>query len=150
MSEIKHRVTDAVKSAMKSGDKTRLGTLRLISAAIKQVEVDERRELSDADLLGILGKMVKQRRESIAQYEAAGRSELAEREQAEIAVISEFLPQPLAQSELEAMVDEAVAETGAQSVRDMGAVMALLRDRVRGRADMGAVSGLVKARLAGG
>jgi uncharacterized protein YqeY len=150
MSEIKHRVTDAVKSAMKSGDRTRLGTLRLISAAIKQVEVDERRELSDADLLGILGKMVKQRRESIAQYEAAGRSELAEREQAEIAVISEFLPQPLAQSELEAMVDEAVAETGAQSVRDMGAVMALLRERVRGRADMGAVSGLVKARLAGG
>jgi uncharacterized protein YqeY len=150
MSEIKHRVTDAVKSAMKSGDKTRLGTLRLISAAIKQVEVDERRELSDADLLGILGKMVKQRRESIAQYEAAGRLELAEREQAEIAVISEFLPQPLAQSELEAMVDEAVAETGAQSVRDMGAVMALLRERVRGRADMSAVSGLVKARLAGG
>jgi uncharacterized protein YqeY len=150
MSEIKHRVTDAVKSAMKSGDRTLLGTLRLISAAIKQVEVDERRELSDADLLGILGKMVKQRRESIAQYEAAGRSELAEREQAEIAVISEFLPQPLAQSELEAMVDEAVAETGAQSVRDMGAVMALLRERVRGRADMGAVSGLVKARLAGG
>jgi uncharacterized protein YqeY len=114
------------------------------------VEVDERRELSDADLLGILGKMVKQRRESIAQYEAAGRLELAEREQAEIAVISEFLPQPLAQSELEAMVDEAVAETGAQSVRDMGAVMALLRERVRGRADMSAVSGLVKARLAGG
>lgn len=150
MSEIKRRVTDAVKNAMKAGDRTRLGTLRLMTAAIKQVEVDERRDLSDTDVLAILGKMVKQRRESIEQYRAAGRNELAEREQAEIDVISEFLPQPLDQAELEALVGEAISETGAQSVRDMGKVMALLRERVRGRADMGTVSALVKARLAGG
>lgn len=150
MSQLKTRITEAVKGAMKAGEKLRLGTLRMMTAAIKQVEVDERRELADADVLAILGKMIKQRREAQTQYRAADRNDLAEREQAEIEIISEFLPEPLSDDELDALVSAAIAESGATSVRDMGAVMALLRERVQGRADMGAVSARVKARLAGG
>ncbi len=147
MSELKTRISDAVKAAMRAGEKTRLGTLRMMSAAIKQKEVDERRELSDADLLAILDKMVKQRRESLEQYEAAGRDELAAVEHAEIAIIAEFLPQPLSDSEIDALIDQAIADSGAESVRDMGKVMTQVKPQAQGRADMGAVSARVKARL---
>ena len=147
MSELKTRISDAVKAAMRAGEKTRLGTLRMMSAAIKQKEVDERRELSDADLLAILDKMVKQRRESLEQYEAAGRDELAAVEHAEIAIIAEFLPQPLSDSEIDALIEQAIADSGAESVRDMGKVMAQVKPQAQGRADMGAVSARVKAQL---
>jgi len=132
---------------MRAGEKTRLGTLRMMSAAIKQKEVDERREMSDADLLAILDKMVKQRRESLEQYEAAGRDELAAVEYAEIAIIAEFLPQPLSDTEIDVLIDQAIADSGAESVRDMGKVMAQVKPQAQGRADMGAVSARVKARL---
>jgi Uncharacterized conserved protein len=132
---------------MRAGEKTRLGTLRMISAAVKQKEVDERRELSDADLLAILDKMVKQRRESLEQYEAAGREELAAVERAEIDIIAEFLPQPLSEADIDALIDQAISATGAASVRDMGQVMAQVKPQVQGRADMGAVSARVKTRL---
>ncbi|MDR9407033.1 MAG: GatB/YqeY domain-containing protein [Spiribacter sp.] len=147
MSELKTRINDAVKAAMRAGEKTRLGTLRMISAAVKQKEVDERRELSDADLLAILDKMVKQRRESLEQYEAAGREELAAVERAEIDIIAEFLPQPLSEADIDALIDQAISATGAASVRDMGQVMAQVKPQVQGRADMGAVSARVKTRL---
>ena len=147
MSELKTRINDAVKAAMRAGEKTRLGTLRMISAAVKQKEVDERRELSDADLLAILDKMVKQRRESLEQYEAAGRDELAAIERAEIDIIADFLPQPLSEADIDALIDQAISATGAASVRDMGQVMAQVKPQVQGRADMGAVSARVKTRL---
>ena len=147
MSELKTRISDAVKAAMRAGEKTRLGTLRMMSAAIKQKEVDERREMRDADLLAILDKMVKQRRESLEQYEAAGRNELAAVEHAEIAIIAEFLPQPLSDAEIDALIDQAIHDSGAESVRDMGKVMAQVKPQAQGRADMGAVSARVKARL---
>jgi len=147
VSELKTRISDAVKAAMRAGEKTRLGTLRMMSAAIKQKEVDERREMSDADLLAILDKMVKQRRESLEQYEAAGRNELAAVEHAEIAIIAEFLPQPLSDAEIDALIDQAIHDSGAESVRDMGKVMAQVKPQAQGRADMGAVSARVKARL---
>ena len=147
MSELKTRIGDAVKAAMRAGDKPRLGTLRMVSAAIKQKEVDERRTLDDADVLAILDKMVKQRRESLAQYEEAGRQELADAERAEIELIGEFLPQPLSDQEIDALVAEAIHESGAASIRDMGKAMALLKPRVQGRADMGAVSARVKQQL---
>ncbi len=132
---------------MRAGDKPRLSTLRMISAAIKQKEVDERRELSDADLLAILDKMIKQRRESIAQYEAAGRDELAAAEAAEIAIINEFLPPALSDAELETMIAQAIEQSGAESVRDMGKVMAILKPQAQGRTDIGALSAQVKQRL---
>jgi uncharacterized protein YqeY len=147
VSELKTRINDAVKAAMRAGEKTRLGTLRMISAAVKQKEVDERRELSEADLLAILDKMVKQRRESLEQYEAAGREELAAVERAEIDIIAEFLPQPLSEADIDALIDQAISATGAASVRDMGQVMAQVKPQVQGRADMGAVSARVKTRL---
>ncbi len=147
MSELKARIGDAVKDAMRAGDKPRLATLRMISAAIKQKEVDERRTLDDGDVLAILDKMVKQRRESVAQYDQANRQDLADAERAEIDMIGEFLPQPLSDSEIDAMVTAAIAESGAESIRDMGKAMALLKPRVQGRADMGAVSARVKQHL---
>lgn len=147
MSELKARLNDAVKSAMRAGDKARLGTLRLATAALKQREVDERIELADEDVLATLSKMIKQRRESIAQYEQANRPELAAQEQAEIEILSEFLPQPLSEAEIDQLIDKAVAETGASSVRDMGKVMGILRPQVQGRADVAAVSARVKDRL---
>lgn len=145
----KARIQEEMKAAMRAGDKPRLATIRLIMAAIKQREVDERIELDDEQVLAVLDKMVKQRRESIAQYESAGRDELAAREQAEIDVIQEFMPQPLSESEISALIDAAIAETGASSMKEMGAVMGKLRPQLQGRADMGAVSGQIKARLAG-
>ncbi len=149
MSPLKQRITEEMKVAMRAGDKARLGTIRLVLAAIKQVEVDTREELDDPKVLAILDKMVKQRRDSIAQYEGAGRQDLADKEAAEIAVIQEYLPKALDQAEIAAEIDKAVAEAGAASMQDMGKVMALLKPRLQGRADMGAVSALVKGKLAG-
>lgn len=148
MSELRTRLNEAVKSAMRAGEKARLGTLRLATAALKQREVDERIELTDEDVLATLSKMIKQRRESIAQYEQAGRADLAAQEQAEIDILSDFLPQPLSAEEIDRLIDQAIAETGASSVRDMGKVMNILRPQLQGRADVGAVSGRVKERLA--
>ena len=147
MSDLKTQVTDAVKAAMRAGDKPRLATLRMVSAAIKQKEVDERRTLTDADVLAILDKMVKQRRESVEQYETAGREELAAAERAEIDIIGEFLPRALDESEISAMIAAAIEETGAESIRDMGKVMAKLKPEVQGRADMSTVSARVKQQL---
>jgi uncharacterized protein YqeY len=144
---LKGRITDDVKSAMKAGEKDRLKVLRLITAAIKQVEVDERRELDDAAVLGILDKMVKQRRDSIAQYLKGSRQDLADIEQDEIEIISGYLPAQLSETELEALVEAAISATGAQSIRDMGKVMGAIKAKAQGRADMGAVGAKVKARL---
>ena len=136
-----------MKAAMRARDSARLSAVRLLLAAMKQKEVDERVELSDADVLAIIDKMVKQRRESIAQFEKAGRTDLAEGEKAEIGVLSAYLPQQLGEAEVAQAVAAAVAESGAAGVKDMGKVMALLKPRLAGRADMGKVSGLVKAKL---
>jgi uncharacterized protein YqeY len=147
--ELKDRITADMKTAMRAGEKDRLGVIRMLLAAIKQREVDERKELTDADVLAVLEKMVKQRRESVAQYESGGRQDLADKETAEIAVLSTYLPEPLSDAEIEALIDAALAETGAESLRDMGKVMGLVKSRARGRADMGAVSARVKSKLAG-
>jgi len=139
----------AMKAAMKSRDKERLSAIRLIQSEIKRVEVDERVDVDDARVLAILDKMVKQRRDSAQQYQDAGREELAAKEMAEIAVIQEFLPAQLGDDELAALVDAAIAASGASGMQDMGPVMGRLKPQIQGRADMGAVSKLVKARLTG-
>ena len=149
MSPLKERNTADMKAAMKSGDKARLGVIRLILAALKQVEVDERIELDDARVTAILDKMVKQRRDSVEQYEKAGRTELADQEKFEIGVIQEYLPEPLGEAEIEALIDEAIAATGASSMKEMGKVMGMLKPKLQGRADMGAVSARIKQKLAG-
>jgi uncharacterized protein YqeY len=146
-SALKDQIQDAMKTAMKSGDKERLAVIRLIMSAMKQVEVDERIELDDNRVLGILDKMVKQRRESISQFNSGGREDLAAKEQAEIDVISTFLPQALSEAELDTIINEAVTETGATSMKDMGKVMAIIKPRITGRADMGAVSQKIKSLL---
>lgn len=144
---MKKQINDAMKDAMRAKDKPRLGAIRLIQAEIKRIEVDERIEIDDARILAILDKMVKQRRDSINQYETAGRQELADIEIAEINVIQDFLPAALSDAEISAMVAAAVTETGASSMADMGKVMGILKPQIQGRADGGAVSGLVKAAL---
>jgi hypothetical protein len=136
-----------MKAAMRAKDQPRLSAVRLLLAAMKQKEVDERVELADADVLAIIEKMIKQRRESIAQYESAGRKDLVGVEQFELKVLSEYLPQQLSEAEIAEAISAVLAESGAAGVKDMGKVMALLRPRLAGRADMGKVSGLVKARL---
>jgi hypothetical protein len=136
-----------MKSAMRAKDSARLSAIRLILAAIKQKEVDERVELSDADVVGILEKMIKQRRESIAQFEKAARNDLADAEKFELGVLSGYLPQQLSDSQVQEEIAKAISETGASGVKDMGKVMAALKSRLAGRADMGKVSALVKARL---
>ncbi len=146
---LKQRITEDMKAAMKARQPERLGTIRLVLAALKQKEVDERIELDDAAVLAILDKMVKQRRDSITQYEAAGRQELAAVEHAEVAVIQEYLPQALTEAEIAHQVALAVEQSGAAGPQDMARVMAVLRPVLAGRADMGRVSGLVKARLSG-
>jgi uncharacterized protein YqeY len=146
---LKQRVNEDMKAAMRARDQARLSAVRLLLAAMQQKEVDERVELSDADVLGIIEKMVKQRRESIAQYEKAARADLAAVEEFEIEVLSAYLPQQLSQAEVDQAIAAAVAESGASGVKDMGKVMALLKPRLAGRADMGRVSGLVKAKLGG-
>ena len=146
---LKNRIQDDVKAAMKAKDKERLGTLRLITAAIKQREVDDRAELSEEQVLAILEKMIKQRRDSIAQYESAGRQELADQEQSEIAIIETYMPEGLSEAEIAELIEQAISETGAESMRDMGKVMGLLKPKMQGRADMGKVSGLIKQKLSG-
>ena len=144
---LKEQITESMKDAMRAKAKVRLGTIRLIQADIKRIEVDERIEVDDARVLVILDKMVKQRRDSIKQYEAASRQELADVEQAEIEVIQEFLPEALSEDELAAMIDDAIASTGAESMKDMGKVMGIIKPKIQGRADVGAVSGLIKGKL---
>lgn len=134
-------------AAMKAKNKPRLGAIRLVLAAIKQREVDEKITLSDDDVLVVLTKMVKQRRDSVAQYEAAGRQDLADIEHAEISVLAEFMPQPLSEDEISALLDDAIAATGAANMQDMGKVMGVLKPQIQGRADMGIVSKLVKIKL---
>ncbi|MGY6518494.1 MAG: GatB/YqeY domain-containing protein [Lysobacteraceae bacterium] len=147
--DLKSRITADMKTAMKAGDKPRLGTIRLVQAAIKQREVDERIELDDAQVLSVLEKMLKQRRDSVEQYERAGREDLAAVERAEITVIQAYLPTPLTAAELQAVIEQAVADTGARGPQDMGRVMAAVKAAAAGRADMGQVSASVKRRLAG-
>ena len=145
--ELKDRIQSDVKDAMRAKAKERLGTLRLVTAAIKQKEVDERVEMDDDQVLQVLTKMVKQRRDSITQYTDAGRDDLAAQEQAELAIIGEYMPAALSEEELKELVSKALAETGAQSIKDMGKVMGVLRPAVQGRADMDAVSAQVKQAL---
>jgi uncharacterized protein YqeY len=148
MSEsLKKQITSAMKDAMRAKAKERLGAIRLILSEVKRIEVDERIDVDDARLLAILDKMVKQRRDSINQYENAGRQELADVEQAEIEVIQEFLPKPLSDEELVVIIDEAITASGAESMRDMGKVMGILKPRIQGRAEVGAVSGMIKGKL---
>ena len=147
MQALTGRIKEAMKVAMKAGDKSRLGVIRLILAAIKQREVDERIELNDEQVIVVLDKMLKQRRESIKHYQGAGRTDLTEVEEAEIIVIQDFLPQPLTESEIDAMIGAAVTETGASSIKEMGKVMAVLKPKMQGRADMSAVSGKIKTAL---
>lgn len=147
MSNLKRRINEDVKAAMRGKEKQRLAALRLITAAIKQKEVDERIELDDAQTTGVLDKMAKQRRESIEQYEKAQRADLVEKEQFELELITGYLPQPLAAAEIQSLIDGAIAATGAASMKDMGKVMGQLKAQMQGRADLGKVSGMVKARL---
>jgi len=144
---LKQRLTDDMKAAMKSGDKHSLGVIRLANAAIKQKEVDERVELDDAQVLAVLEKMVKQRRDSVSQYEAAGREDLAAIERDEIVVVERYLPAQLDEAAIVAAIDAAVAETGAASPADIGKLMGVLKPKLAGQADMGLVSKLVKQRL---
>jgi len=144
---LKDRITEDMKAAMRAKDGQRLSAVRLLLAAIKQREVDERVELADADVLSIIDRMVKQRRESIAHYQKAARVDLAAQEQFEIGVLSAYLPQQLSEAQIAAAVAAAIAESGAASVRDMGKAMALLKPRLAGKADMGRVSALLKSRL---
>ncbi len=146
---LKSRIQDDVKNAMRAHQRERLAVLRLVTAAIKQKEVDERIELDDAQVLAVLDKMVKQRRESLEQYRSAGRDDLANQEAFELDLIQAYLPEPLDEAELAGLIDGAISEAGASSIRDMGAVMNALRSKVQGRADMKAVSQAVKNRLMG-
>ena len=145
---LKQQVMDQVKQAMKAGEKDRLKVLRMLTAAIKQREIDERVELDDDQVLRVIEKMVKQRRESIEQYTAGGREELAAIEQQEIDVLADFLPEPLSEAEIDALIDQAIAHTGAMAMADMGKVMGQLTGPMQGRADMKQVSARVRARLA--
>ena len=147
MSDLKKQIQDAVISAMKSGEKKRLGVIRLMTSAMKQIEVDERIELDDARVIAILDKMLKQRRESISQFKTAGRDDLVKQESFEIDIIQDFLPQALSEEEVDEIVSQAISQTGASSIKDMGKVMGLVRPQIIGRADMGEVSGRIKSLL---
>jgi len=146
---LKARITEDMKSAMRAGEKQTLATIRLLQAAIKQREVDERIQLDDAQVLSVLEKMVKQRRESITQFEAGGRADLVASEQAELVVLQGYLPEQLSEAELGALINSAIASTGAASIKDMGKVMGVVKGQAAGRADMGKVGALIKARLGG-
>ncbi|MHA7880871.1 MAG: GatB/YqeY domain-containing protein [Saccharospirillum sp.] len=147
MSELKQQITEAMKNAMRAKDKARLGTIRLVLAELKRIEVDERIELDDARVLAVLDKMNKQRRDSIAQFDAAGRDDLAAIEREEMEVIATFLPAALSEDDINTLIHDAIATTGATGMQDMGKVMGLLKPKVQGRADMGAVSQKIKAQL---
>lgn len=145
---LKARITDDMKIAMKARDADRLATIRLLLAAMKQKEVDERIELGDADIIAVIDRMLKQRRDSVSQYDAANRQDLADRERFEMTVLSGYLPQALTDAEIDALIDAAVVSTGAAGMQDMGKVMGVLKGQMAGRADMAAVSARIKARLA--
>ncbi len=147
MSELKTAIGDATKTSMKAREKERVAVLRMVNAEIKRVEVDERRELSDEDVLGILGKMVKQRQDALAQYEKAQRKDLADQETFEIALIQEFLPAQLDDAAVGELIDKAIADTGASGMQDMGKVMGVLKSTAGGQVDMGRASAMVKQRL---
>ena len=147
---LKNKITDDMKTAMKAGDKDRLKVVRMILAAIKQVEVDTRTELDDAAVLGVLEKMVKQRRDSVEQFRQGGRDDLADNELAEITVLEAYLPEQLDEAEIDALIDEAIQATGADGMRDMGKVMGVIKSKAAGRADMGMIGGKVKAQLGAG
>jgi uncharacterized protein YqeY len=144
---LKQQINEDMKTAMRARDTARLGTIRLLLAAMKQREVDERIDLSDADVLSVIEKMLKQRRDSISQFEAAGRQELADAEKFEVSVLQGYMPQQMTEAEIAAAVDEAIAASDAKATQDMGKVMGLLKPKMAGRAEMGKVSALVKARL---
>jgi len=144
---IKDQIKDDMKAAMKAGEKAKLAVIRMVSAAIKQIEVDERKELNDAETLAVIDKMVKQRRESIKQFREGGREDLAANEEAEIEVLQIWLPEPLSEAEIAELIAAAIAQTGAEGMKDMGKVMGVLKPQLQGRADMGAVSGKIKAQL---
>ncbi|MEZ5500628.1 MAG: GatB/YqeY domain-containing protein [Steroidobacteraceae bacterium] len=146
---LKERITEDMKAAMRSGEKERLGTIRMLQAAIKQREVDERITLDDTAVLVVIEKMIKQRREAISQFEAGNRADLAAKETAEVELLAAYLPAQLSEAEIEQLVNACVAETGASTVKDMGKVMAAVKARAQGRADMSVISAKVKARLAG-
>jgi uncharacterized protein len=144
---LKERITEDMKGAMRAGEKERLGTIRLVLAAIKQREVDERITLDDGQVLAVLEKMIKQRKESIAQFESGGRADLVAKEQAELAVLQVYMPAQMSDAELDALIAEAVTATGATSVKDMGKVMGIVKAKAQGKADMGAVSARIKQKL---
>lgn len=144
---LKERITEDMKAAMRAGEKERLGTIRMLQAAIKQREVDERISLDDSQVLSVLEKMVKQRRESITQFTAGGRADLVAKETAELEQLQAYLPAQLSDGELDALIDAAIKQTGASSIKDMGKVMGLVKGQAAGRADMGAVGARIKARL---
>jgi uncharacterized protein YqeY len=144
---LKSRIQEDMKSAMRAAAKERLGTIRMLMAAIKQREVDERIELDDTQILAVIDKMVKQRRESITQFEAGGRQDLVAKEAEELKLLSDYLPAQLSDAELDALISEAIAATGASSIKDMGKVIGLIKSKAQGRADMGAVGARIKAKL---
>ena len=146
---LKHRIQEEMKAALREGDRRRLGVIRLMLAAVKQREIDERVELDNAEIVAVLNKMTKQRRDSIEQYRAAGREDLADQERYEIDIITTYLPETLGDDQVAKLIDAAITETGAGSMRDMGKVMGVLKQRLEGRADIAAVSAIVKSRLAG-
>jgi uncharacterized protein YqeY len=146
---LKERITDDMKAAMRSGEKERLGVIRMITAAIKQREVDERIVLDDSQVLSVLEKMIKQRKESIAQFQAGNRQDLVDKEAAEIALVQTYMPSPMTGAEIDALIGEAIASTGAASIKDMGKVMAIMKAKAQGRADMAAVGAKIKAKLGG-
>lgn len=145
---LKAQITEDMKTAMRAKDSVRLGTIRLLQSAMKQREVDERIELSDSDVIAIIEKMLKQRRDSIAAFESANRTDLADIEKFEVTVLQGYLPQQLTEDEIKLILDQVVGDTGAEGVKDMGKVMAAIKPLVAGKADMGKISGLIKARLA--
>ncbi|MEA3638398.1 MAG: GatB/YqeY domain-containing protein [Lamprobacter sp.] len=146
---LKERLQADMKAAMKAGNKPRLGVIRLINAAIKQREVDERIALDDTQVLAVLDKMLKQRRDSVSQYAEAGREDLAEQERFEIRICQEYMPAALSEAEIDALIATAITNTGAVSIKDMGKVMGVLKPQIQGRADMAAISATIKAKLAG-
>ena len=147
MSELKQRINDDVKAAMRSKEKEQLAVLRLITAAVKQIEVDQRIELDDAQMLGVLDKLAKQHRDSIEQYKNAGRDDLVEKEEYELSIVANYLPEALGEDEINQLIDEAISATGAEGMKDMGKVMGIIKSKAQGRADMGALSALVKNKL---
>src|SRR6202035_393281 len=149
VSSLKERITDDMKAAMRSGEKERLGVIRMVTAAIKQREVDERISLDDAQVLSVLEKMIKQRKESVVQFQAGNRADLVAKESAEIALLQGYLPSQLSDSEIDALITDAIASTGAASIKDMGKVMGIIKGKAQGRADMAAVGAKIKAKLGG-